>query len=281
MPAPISFTVKLFRRDITDAELLADIKSVAADLQTDRLSGRQYDERGQFSAITARKRFGSWTAAVQQAGLRPAHRFNITRKQLLADLRRVANQLQTKTLTVNQYRQFGQHDFGQLKRQLGPWYKALNTAGLRPGHYRGLSAEELFENLKSVWQKLGAQPTITQMRKPLSRYSAEPYLTKFRTWCRALRAFDQYMHPQNAPKPTPPARIGPPLASTHINHRLRYLILKRDHFKCRACGRSPATDPAVQLQIDHKHPRSKGGKSTRENLQTLCEICNGGKSDML
>jgi hypothetical protein len=281
MPAPTSFTVKLFRRDITDAELLEDIKAVAAGLHTVRLSGRQYDERGQFSAITARKHFGSWTAAVQHAGLRPAHRFNITREQLLADLRRVADQLQTNTLTVNQYRALGQHDFGQLKRQLGPWYKALTAAGLRPGRYRGLTAEELFENLKSVWQKLSHQPTVTHMRKPLSRYSAEPYLTRFRTWCRALRAFDEYMHPQNAVVSAPPARVGPPLASTHINHRLRYLILKRDHFRCRACGRSPATDPAVQLQIDHKHPRSKGGKSTAENLQTLCDRCNGGKGDMV
>ena len=64
-----------------------------------------------------------------------------------------------------------------------------------------------------------------------------------------------------------------------ISDKLRYQVLKRDNFKCCACGASPAKDPSVELHIDHIIPWSKGGESTLENLQTLCSKCNIGKSD--
>ena len=64
-----------------------------------------------------------------------------------------------------------------------------------------------------------------------------------------------------------------------ISDKLRYQVLKRDNFKCCACGASPAKNPAVELHIDHIVPWSKGGETTLENLQTLCSRCNLGKSD--
>ena len=67
--------------------------------------------------------------------------------------------------------------------------------------------------------------------------------------------------------------------SRTISSKLRYHVLKRDNFKCCACGASPAKDPAVELHIDHIIPWSKGGETTLENLQTLCSKCNIGKSD--
>ena len=64
-----------------------------------------------------------------------------------------------------------------------------------------------------------------------------------------------------------------------ISVQLRYKVLKRDNFKCCACGASPAKDSSVELHIDHIIPWSKGGETTLENLQTLCSKCNIGKSD--
>ena len=66
-----------------------------------------------------------------------------------------------------------------------------------------------------------------------------------------------------------------------ISDKLRYQVLKRDNFKCCACGASPAKDPAVELHIDHIVPWSKGGESTLDNLQTLCSKCNLGKGNSL
>ena len=58
-----------------------------------------------------------------------------------------------------------------------------------------------------------------------------------------------------------------------VSFKLRWTILKRDNFKCVACGSSD------KLEIDHIIPIVKGGKSTEENLQSLCFKCNRGKYD--
>ena len=64
-----------------------------------------------------------------------------------------------------------------------------------------------------------------------------------------------------------------------VSDSLRYDILNRDNFKCTICGAS-ANDGA-RLHVDHIVPIAKGGKSVPENLRTLCERCNIGKSDKI
>lgn len=59
---------------------------------------------------------------------------------------------------------------------------------------------------------------------------------------------------------------------------MRIEILDRDNYTCQYCGRSA---PEVKLEIDHKTPWSKGGKTTKDNLVTACFDCNRGKSDKI
>ena len=58
---------------------------------------------------------------------------------------------------------------------------------------------------------------------------------------------------------------------------VRWQVFKRDNWKCVACGRS-AEDGSI-LHVDHILPRSKGGRDEINNYQTLCFVCNIGKSD--
>ena len=51
-------------------------------------------------------------------------------------------------------------------------------------------------------------------------------------------------------------------------------ILNRDHYTCQYCGVTP---PRKELTIDHVVPRSRGGKTTWENVVTACQKCNGRK----
>lgn len=50
-------------------------------------------------------------------------------------------------------------------------------------------------------------------------------------------------------------------------------VFKRDNHECQYCG---ATE---NLTLDHVIPKSKGGKSTWENLVTACMKCNNKKDN--
>lgn len=62
-----------------------------------------------------------------------------------------------------------------------------------------------------------------------------------------------------------------------VGDRLRFLVLRRDHYRCRYCG---AQAPAAELEVDHVVPRSRGGPDTLANLVTACIPCNRGKSNL-
>lgn len=64
-----------------------------------------------------------------------------------------------------------------------------------------------------------------------------------------------------------------------VGDSLRYDVFKRDNFKCQICGSS--VSDGVKLHVDHILPVSKGGKTTMDNLRTLCDRCNMGKRDKI
>lgn len=53
----------------------------------------------------------------------------------------------------------------------------------------------------------------------------------------------------------------------------KFLIFKRDKFKCIYCGESSIED-GVKLVIEHIKPRSKGGTNNINNIATSCQDCN-------
>jgi len=53
----------------------------------------------------------------------------------------------------------------------------------------------------------------------------------------------------------------------------RQNVFKRDNFQCQYCG-SPK-----DLTLDHVMPRSRGGKTSWDNLISACKPCNSKKGD--
>jgi len=64
-----------------------------------------------------------------------------------------------------------------------------------------------------------------------------------------------------------------------MSDALRYEILHRDGFKCQLCGAS--MKDGATLHVDHIIPVSKGGKTEKSNLRTLCDRCNIGKKNRI
>ena len=56
----------------------------------------------------------------------------------------------------------------------------------------------------------------------------------------------------------------------------RRTVLARDHYTCQYCGLEP---PRQVLTLDHVVPRSRGGRTTWENVVTACQKCNGRKGN--
>jgi hypothetical protein len=283
-----TFDFRPHHRNVPAEILLADLRRVAAHLDVRTMSQAAYHALGQFKPLTFAKRFGGWNEALVKAGLKPSRNFRVHAAAVLADLRRVAKKLQTTRLSGTQYVATGKYCLPVVYRHFGDWQGAVQAAGLTPALQRPTTDRQLFDNLETVWRRLGRQPRAIELVPPLSKFGVTPYHRRFGGFTNALRAFTTHMATrQSIDSDQPPPNPLPPLpghiirheTSRIVNWKLRYRILDRDHFRCRACGRSPATDAGTRLQVDHIHPWRHGGETVPENLQTLCHTCNGGKSD--
>ena len=131
-------------------------------------------------------------------------------------------------------------------------------------------------------------PVIFTQMRDLTKYSMGIFEKRFGGWRHSLEAFVKYINETSdendsvaVNKKTIKDKGRNHKTSRSINLRIRFLVLRRDDFKCCKCGASPAKDPSVILQVDHIIPWSKGGETVLENLQTLCSKCNIGKSDLI
>lgn len=61
-----------------------------------------------------------------------------------------------------------------------------------------------------------------------------------------------------------------------MTFKLRFKVFDRDGYRCQYCGRSASE--GAKLCVDHIIPVSRGGKTTMDNLQTLCRECNASKA---
>ena len=139
------------------------------------------------------------------------------------------------------------------------------------------SKEELFNNIKTVWDYKGSQPFCKDMDIYPSFITFGTYFNRFGSWKKAIEEFIKYSNGELKIKKEATTRK----VRKNINNSLRYDIMKRDNFKCQYCGASPAKDSDVELQIDHIIPVSKGGDNSIDNLKTICNHCNIGKYNKL
>lgn len=60
------------------------------------------------------------------------------------------------------------------------------------------------------------------------------------------------------------------------SRKARMDVLKRDRFRCKACGRSPHNNTDIELHVHHIIPWGGGGLTETDNLITLCMTCHDG-----
>lgn len=65
-------------------------------------------------------------------------------------------------------------------------------------------------------------------------------------------------------------RVRKPVKFSRVN------IYGRDRYRCQYCGEKRPTE---DLTYDHVLPRSRGGKTTWDNIATCCSACNRRKAN--
>lgn len=210
-------------------------------------------------------------------------------EELLEDMRRSAKTLDQETITMAEYEERGKAHPSTIQRRFGSWPKALKLANLQPSRSKiGITEDELFENIKSLWIALGRQPKYDEVKAPSSRFSAGTYENRFGSWSKALCKFvawantdvpEQTQQEQGTASSTVENTAKKRRTRREITDRQRFRIFVRDGFRCKACGASPLMKPGVELHVDHILPWSKGGETTDDNLEAKCKQCNLGKGN--
>ena len=281
--------------DYSDEAFLNEIRRVAK-LVDGNLTKTKFNSNSRYSASTIEKRFNGWLFALKKAGLGESYwhtnNIKISTKEILAELIKVSVLLQTNSFTINQFADNSTMTKYVFKGDNG-FNKLMKLAGLEtPKISRKYNDDDCFENLLKVWSFYGRQPNYDEMKNEPSSVGPKAYVLRWGSWTNALLTFldkinsdfpdlpkendikENNKEVKNSIKSTPEDKRDIPIG-------LRFKILKRDYYKCVICGRSPATNIGIELHVDHIFPFSKGGKTQFDNLRTLCNECNIGKSDII
>jgi len=295
-----------FLEQYTDEALLSELRRVAALLpEGKRLTKTSYENlTPRVASSTVRHRFGGWRIALEKAGLGLLYNGRIVSQKmreqpikrmsndaLVAELRRVHVLSEKGWLTSDYFNAHSVTSEDAVRLRFGSFRKGLAAAGIPHAPYkqRRRTDEECFENLAALWTHYGRRPAYREMSLPPSTIQAKTYVARWGTWRKAVKAFVEWANsePSGDLGPDPGSAISgssrsPEIPRTGVDCRevrpgLRFKVFQRDHFRCVACGRSPATHLNVELHADHVVSVADDGKTTFENLQTLCQDCNLGK----
>lgn len=212
-----------------------------------------------------------------------------TDQELIEAIQKYAAERKIKNVASRQFCKWFGISETTIQRHFSSWANFCSAAGLAPRYSRAVHKDDLLKNLEEVWSKLGRQPRAKEMKQPLSPISISRYQKMFqKTWYEICLEFISWKSGTSIEEIDRESKHMPAVESDrqfvhktnrNISLSLRYIILKRDNFRCAKCGASPALNPGTQLHIDHMLPWSKGGETEQDNLQTLCSECNLGKSN--
>lgn len=299
-----------FLAEYTDDAIISELRRVAEHLPVGqsltKSAYRSYSPR--VGLTTIRRRFGDWRQALDKAGLshlyggqavskkmREQHGKQFSNAELIAELKRVHALVSKEWLTTGDFDTHSVTSRHVLRLRFGSFRKALEAAGIphHPFTAREFTDEQCFENIATVWTHYGRAPAYREMFKPPSTIQGKTYVIRWGTWRKTLKAFVDWANtegeatntgestdlvaPPITQKKIVPQRVRTEADCREVRPGLRFKVFLRDRFRCVACGRSPATHLNIELHADHILAVANGGKTTLENLQTLCDACNLGK----
>lgn len=122
------FEVKKINRNISNEELLADVKRVAIDYRLDTMSQDVYKQYGKYHPCTLLRRFGSWFKILELCDLKPSRsKINIPNEKLFANLEHIWLYLGRQPKYGEVIKPLSQFSVRTYELRFGSWYKALDA----------------------------------------------------------------------------------------------------------------------------------------------------------
>lgn len=172
-------------------ELLDQLRQLAAELDK---SPSQYemDEAEDYpSSQVYKQRFGSWSNAKHEAGLRVCNRGQkwYTRDELIGQLRILAASLDRKPKIADVKQSDKLPSFQTFVNRFGSWTAAKREAGIdtEGSHKPKYSREELLDLLRDLRDELGHVPTARELDAKDGYPSRSTYSARFGSWSEAKK----------------------------------------------------------------------------------------------
>lgn len=123
----MEFVYHPYHKEVSDSQLLQDIKDVATQLNKESLSTKEYDANGVFTSSTISRRFGSWNNALAAAGVNARNRFH-SREELFRNIEEswIKKGLQPTRRDMDD-KHLSNISSGSYLRTFGKWSSALQA----------------------------------------------------------------------------------------------------------------------------------------------------------
>jgi phage terminase small subunit len=149
------------KQSIAKSELIDELTRLSAELGRTPTS-RDVAEEGEYAPSNYSNKFESWNSAVREAGLEITRQRDISRDDLLGELKRLANEL-GHTPTVGAMRQRGKFGVRTYSKEFGSWNDALQDAGLELNRRQDVDESELLEEISRLYDEFGRPPSVDIM----------------------------------------------------------------------------------------------------------------------
>jgi hypothetical protein len=168
----------------SNEKLIRDLQAFAEELGH-RPSRKEMDERGPHSGGTYYNRFGSWNAAIEEAGFDVWEPESIPDEELLAALRDLGDPPGVPPTSVKMAEE-GPYSALVYQERFGSWSAALEAAGYENTNPKQLwSDEEILSGIRELADDLGRPPTSKEMNER-GVVSAVTVWKRFGSWTDAL-----------------------------------------------------------------------------------------------
>ena len=174
--------------EIPEAELVEELQRLGDELgKSPTVEAMNTD--GKYWASTYKRRFGSWSAALTEAGFEPADarmEDQISHEDLLTAIERLAVEVDGPP-TFQDMDDRGAYAARTYVNRFGSWNAAVEAAGFEPRSSGRVDDAELLADLRRLRETLGRKPTSTDVREH-GQYGLATYQRRFGSWSAALDA---------------------------------------------------------------------------------------------